>query len=301
MLSKGHAVAALASIYAELGYFDVRCWRTRGRTPASSTAIPGRSCRASRSRPVRWARGFGVAQGFAIAGRMSPRFDAYCVCGDGELQEGPIWEAVMFAGQKHLDNLCVMVDRNNGQLDMANRMVFPMPELEAVFASFNWEVASVDATQYDGIYAALERFRFGPRNGKPTAIICHGMKGHGALSDFLNKHKVTVPDRADRAGDGAAGGAARRPGRRVRRSSTTVSPACPTAARCRTTLVEPAARCTSTSTRPRRCAVAVPVIGPVVTIRVPPRDKRIQLRRRATAEARSTRSSTRPATSSRRR
>ena len=48
-------------------------------------------------------------------------------------RKGPIWEAVMFAGQKHLDNLCVMVDRNNGQLDMANRMVFPMPDLEAVF------------------------------------------------------------------------------------------------------------------------------------------------------------------------
>jgi transketolase C-terminal domain/subunit len=87
-----------------------------------------------------------------------------------------------------------MVDRNNGQLDLANRMVFPMPELERVFASFDWRVHSVDATQYDGVYAALEQFRFGPRTGKPTAIICHGTKGHGALSDFLNKHKVTVPD-----------------------------------------------------------------------------------------------------------
>jgi transketolase C-terminal domain/subunit len=87
-----------------------------------------------------------------------------------------------------------MVDRNNGQLDLANRMVFPMPELEAVFASFGWLVHSVDATSYDGIYAALEAFRFGPRNGRPTAIICHGTKGYGALSDFLNKHKVTVPD-----------------------------------------------------------------------------------------------------------
>jgi transketolase C-terminal domain/subunit len=63
-----------------------------------------------------------------------------------------------------------------------------------VFASFGWQVHSVDATQYEGMYAALEAFRFGPRNGKPTAIICHGTKGHGALSDFLNKHKVTVPD-----------------------------------------------------------------------------------------------------------
>jgi transketolase len=101
----------------------------------------------------------------------------------------------MFAGQKHLDNLCVMIDRNNGQLDLANRMILPMPDLEAVFRSFNWEVHSVDSTQYNGLYAALEQFRFGPRNGKPTVIICHATKGHGALSDFLNKHKVTVPDR----------------------------------------------------------------------------------------------------------
>ena len=114
--------------------------------------------------------------------------------GDGELQEGPIWEAVMFAGQKHLDNLCVLVDRNNGQLDISSRMVFPMPKLEAVFESFDWKVHSVDATSYDGVYAALEAFRFGPRNGKPTAIICHSTKGHGALSDFLNKHKVVVAE-----------------------------------------------------------------------------------------------------------
>src|SRR5439155_10753118 len=87
-----------------------------------------------------------------------------------------------------------MVDRNNGQLDIANRMVFPMPELERVFASFDWQVHSVDATQYDGVCAALEAFRFGPRNGRPTAIICHSTKGHGAFSDFLNKHKVTVND-----------------------------------------------------------------------------------------------------------
>ena len=100
----------------------------------------------------------------------------------------------MYAGQKHLDNLCVMVDHNQGQLDLANRMVFPMPHLEPVFSSFGWQVDSVDATRYDGMYTALERFRSRPRNGKPTAIICHTTKGHGALSDFLNKHKVTVPE-----------------------------------------------------------------------------------------------------------
>ena len=194
VLSKGHAVAALAAIYAELGYFDTSVLHNSRSFESILNGHPGPILPGIHLATGPMGQGLSVAQGFAIAGRMSPRFDTYCLTGDGELQEGPIWEAIMYAGQKHLDNLCVLVDRNNGQLDIANRMVFPMPELERVFAAFDWEVESVDATQYAGVYAALERFRFGPRNGKPTAIICHGMKGHGALSDFLNKHKVTVPD-----------------------------------------------------------------------------------------------------------
>jgi transketolase len=194
VLSKGHAVAALASIYVELGYFDRSILRNSRSFESILNGHPGPLLPGIHVATGPMGQGFSVAQGFAIAGRTAPRFDSYCLTGDGELQEGPIWEAVMYAGQKHLDNLCVLVDRNNGQLDIANRMVFPMPELERVFAAFDWQVHSVDATQYDGVYAALEVFRFGPRNGKPTAIICHGMKGHGALSDFLNKHKVTVPD-----------------------------------------------------------------------------------------------------------
>ncbi len=195
VLSKGHAVAALASIYTEMGYFDRSVLRNSRSFASILNGHPGPVLPGIQIATGPMGQGLSVAQGFAIAGRVSPRFDTYALCGDGEMQEGPIWEAVMFAGQKHLDNLCVMIDRNNGQLDMANRMIFPMPDLDAVFRSFNWEVHSVDATQYNGLYAALEQFRFGPRNGKPTAIICHGTKGHGALSDFLNKHKVTVPDR----------------------------------------------------------------------------------------------------------
>ncbi len=194
VLSKGHAVAALASVYAELGYFDRGVLRNSRSYHSILNGHPGPLLPGIQVATGPMGQGLGVAQGFAIAGRVSPRFDSYALTGDGELQEGPIWEAVMYAGQKHLDNLCVMVDRNNGQLDLANRMVFPMPDLGPVFESFGWQVYSVDATQYDGIYAALERFRYGQRNGKPTAIICNAIKGQGALSDFLNKHKVTVPD-----------------------------------------------------------------------------------------------------------
>jgi transketolase len=146
-LSKGHAVAALAAIYAELGFFDTRVLR-RSRSYASIlNGHPGPLLPGVHLATGPMGQGFSVAQGFAIAGKSSPRFDSYCLTGDGELQEGTIWEAVMYAGQKHLDNLCLLVDRNDGQLDIANRMVFPMPELERVFASFDWEVQRVDATQ----------------------------------------------------------------------------------------------------------------------------------------------------------
>jgi transketolase len=193
-LSKGHAVAALASIYAELGYFDRAILKNSRSWESILNGHPGPVLPGIHIATGPMGQGCGVAQGFAIAGRISPRFDSYCMVGDGELQEGPIWEAVMYSGQSHLDNFCVLVDRNNGQLDIHNRMVYPMPQLDRVFESFNWQVHSVDATQLDGVYAALEKFRFGPRNGRPTAIICNSTKGYGAFTDFMNKHKVTMPD-----------------------------------------------------------------------------------------------------------
>jgi transketolase len=193
-LSKGHAVAALASIYAELGYFDRKTLKNSRSFASILNGHPGPILPGVHIATGPMGQGFGVAQGFAIAGHSSPRFDSYCMTGDGELQEGPIWEAVMYAGQNHLDNLCVLVDRNNGQLDLHTRMIFPMPDLEAVFRSFGWLAYTVDATQYDGVVTALKKFRFGSRNGMPTAIICNSKKGFGSFSDFLNKHKVTMPD-----------------------------------------------------------------------------------------------------------
>jgi transketolase len=195
VLSKGHAVATLASIYAELGYFDHEVLRNSRSYESILNGHPGPVLPGVQVATGPMGQGFSVAQGFAIAGRTSPHFDSYCMTGDGELQEGSIWEAVMYAGAKHLDNLCLLVDQNNGQLDIASHMVFPMPHLESVFDSFGWRVHSADATQYDGVYAALEQFKYSPRNGKPTAIICHSTKGHGAFSDFLNKHKVAVGDK----------------------------------------------------------------------------------------------------------
>jgi transketolase len=192
-LSKGHAVAAMAAIYADLGYFDTSVLRNSRSYESILNGHPGPILPGVHIATGPMGQGIGVAQGFAIAARSEPRFNSYCMVGDGELQEGSVWEAVMYAGQHHLDNLCVLVDRNQGQLDIHTKTVYPMPDFATVFRAFGWEACDVDATQYDGVVAALERFRLGERNGRPMAIVCHTTKGYGAFSDFFDKHKVTTP------------------------------------------------------------------------------------------------------------
>lgn len=194
VLSKGHAVASLAAIYAELGFFGREVLHNSRSYRSILNGHPGPVLPGVHLATGPMGQGLMVAGGFAIAGRTSPRFDCYCLCGDGELQEGTIWEAVMYAGQNHLDNLCVLVDRNHGQLDTFDRMVFPMPELEPVFRAFGWNACTVDATGYEAVYAALEEFKLRPRNGRPTAIVCKASKGQGAFSDFLNRHKVAATE-----------------------------------------------------------------------------------------------------------
>jgi len=194
VLSKGHAVAPLASIYAELGYFDRAVLRNSRSYESILNGHPGPILPGVHISTGPLGQGLGVAQGFALIGKNSPRFDTYCLAGDGELQEGLIWEAVMYSAHKRLDNLCVLVDQNNGQLDIVDRLIFPLPDLESVFRAFGWQAHSVDATQYEAVYSALREFKYGPRNSKPTAIICHTTKGHGGFSNFMNRHKVEVPD-----------------------------------------------------------------------------------------------------------
>lgn len=190
-LSKGHAVAALASIYADLGYFDASVLRNSRSYDSILNGHPGPVLPGIHIATGPMGQGIGVAQGFAIAGRSEPRFKSYCMVGDGELQEGSVWEAVMYAGQHHLDNLCVLIDRNYGQLDIHTKNIYPMPDFGNVFRAYGWQAIDVDATQYEGVITALEVFRYGSHDGKPTAIVCNTTKGYGALSDFFNRHKVT--------------------------------------------------------------------------------------------------------------
>ena len=273
-LSKGHAVAALASIYAELGYFDESVLRKSRSFDSILNGHPGPILPGVHIATGPMGQGIGVAGGFAIAGRTSPRFDSFCMVGDGELQEGSVWETIMYAGQNHLDNLCVLVDRNNGQLDIHNRTVFPMPQLDGVFRSFGWNTHSVDATQYDGVYEALHSFRSGPRDGRPTAIICNTTKGFGAFSDFMNKHKVTANEAI------LVQELALQAEQRAHRATELITflaelNLTPDGQAIRDTLLE-AATAMHLDINTAGEGTAESVVGPVLTERVPPRDKQIR-------------------------
>jgi transketolase len=193
-LSKGHAVATLASIYADLGYFDEQILKNSRALPSILNGHPGPILPGIHIATGPLGQGVGVCQGFALIGQEDPQYDVFCVCSDGEFQEGPVWEALNYSAFKHLDNLCLLVDHNYGQLDNPHQLIVPFADLAESIRSFGWRVESIDATRYDPIVESLSRFRSRVRDGRPTAIVCNTSKGHGGLSSFMTGHKVTIPD-----------------------------------------------------------------------------------------------------------
>jgi transketolase len=194
VLSKGHAVAAMASIYADLGYFPESYLKNSRGHNSLLNGHPGPILPGVHVATGPLGEGIGVAQGFALAARCGNSFDVYSMVGDGELQEGLPWEAIMHSGAKRLDNFCVLLDKNEGQLDTVKCLHYPMGGLGKAFESFGWDVYDVDATQYEPVLAALVKFKYGKRNGRPTVIICNSNKGQGGLSSFMIGHKVEFTD-----------------------------------------------------------------------------------------------------------
>ncbi|MFQ3620693.1 MAG: hypothetical protein SNJ78_07090, partial [Spirochaetales bacterium] len=194
VLSKGHAVATLASIYADLGYFPQEVLKNSRSHASILNGHPGPILPGVHTATGPLGQGIGFAQGLALASRCEIGYDVFALAGDGELQEGIVWEAVMYSAAKHLDNLCVLVDKNEGQLDTPKNLLYPMNWIETAFESFGWKVYSVDATKYEPVLQALREFKEGPRTGKPTVIICNTRKGFGGFSSFMVNHKVELPD-----------------------------------------------------------------------------------------------------------
>ena len=179
VLSKGHTAPGLYSALANRGYFPVEDLLTLRHTGSylqghpDMKHIPGVDMSSGSL-----GQGLSAACGMALAGKMKQQdYRVYALCGDGEIEEGQIWEAAMFAGFRKLDNLCVIVDNNNLQIDgPIDEVCSPYP-IDKRFESFNFHVINIDGNDFDEIKRAFDEAR--ATKGMPTAIIAHTVKGKG--------------------------------------------------------------------------------------------------------------------------
>ncbi|MFR1639649.1 MAG: transketolase [Eggerthellaceae bacterium] len=167
---------ALYAALAQASYFHARSWRpcAAGHAPAAIRLEPGASVEVSRARSAELIRHCGAAAGLswtASRGRCSR-------VGDGECQEGQVWEAAMFAAHRGLDNLVAIVDRNGLQIDGRTCDVCDPGDLGAKFAAFGWDVAEVDGHDLPALVDALSSAK-ADRAGRPHALIARTVKGKG--------------------------------------------------------------------------------------------------------------------------
>lgn len=179
VLSKGHTAPGLYSALANRGYFPVEDLLTLRHTGSylqghpDMKHIPGVDMSSGSL-----GQGLSCAAGMALAGKLSGKdYRVYALCGDGEIEEGQIWEAAMFSGFRKLDNLCVIVDNNNLQIDGAiDEVCSPYP-IDEKFAAFHFHVINIDGNDFDEIRKAFDEAR--ATKGMPTAIIARTLKGKG--------------------------------------------------------------------------------------------------------------------------
>lgn len=186
VLSKGHAAPALYAALAEAGYFpkeDMMMLRRLGshlQGHPDSKATPGVDvCTGSLGQGLSMANG--MALGLKVDGRANR---VYALLGDGELQEGQVWEAAMAAAHYKLDNLCAMVDANNLQIDGDVAKVMNVAPITDKFSAFGWHVLDIDGHDLGAIVDALDAAE--TVKGKPTVIVARTVKGKG-VSFFENK------------------------------------------------------------------------------------------------------------------
>ena len=177
VLSKGHTAPGLYSVLAQRGYFPVEDLKTLRHTGSylqghpDMNHIPGVDMSSGSL-----GQGISAAVGMAIAGKLdNADYRVYTLLGDGEIQEGQVWEAAMLAAHKKLDNLVVIVDNNNLQIDGAIDEVNSPYPIDKKFEAFNFHVINIDGNDFDQIDAAFKEAK--TVKGCPTAIIAKTIKG----------------------------------------------------------------------------------------------------------------------------
>ena len=179
ILSKGHVAPVLYSVLARKGFFPVEELGTlrklgsilQGHPHKKST--PGLDCSSGSL-----GQGLSIANGLAIGFKKQGKANrVYCLLGDGELQEGQIWEAVMTAAQNRLDNLCAIVDYNHVQLDGTTEQIKDLGDLAAKWHDFGWNVIQLNGHDMNQILKAYDMAA--AYKGKPSVLIADTVKGKG--------------------------------------------------------------------------------------------------------------------------
>lgn len=179
VLSKGHVAPGYYSTLAHRGYFPVEDLKTLRHVGSylqghpDMKHIPGVDMSSGSL-----GQGVSAAVGMALSAKMSNKdYRVYALTGDGELQEGQIWEAAMFAGHRNLDNLVVIVDNNNLQIDGCISDVCSPYPIDKKFEAFNFHVINAEGNDFDSLEAAFKEAR--ETKGKPSVIIAKTVKGKG--------------------------------------------------------------------------------------------------------------------------
>ncbi|MGI6357449.1 MAG: transketolase [Bacillota bacterium] len=179
VLSKGHAAPVLYSVLARSGYFPVeelltlRKFGSRLQGHPNMLVLPGLD-----NSSGSLGQGLSQANGMALAGRLNGQdFRVYCLLGDGELQEGQVWEAAMTAAHRKLDNVCALVDYNNLQIDGYVSDVKGVHPLVEKWQAFNWHTIEIDGHDISQVLTAYEEAA--QTKGKPSVIIARTIKGKG--------------------------------------------------------------------------------------------------------------------------
>ena len=179
VLSKGHTAPGLYSALANRGYFPVEDLTTLRKL---GSYLQGHPCMQETPgvdmSSGSLGQGISAAVGMALAAKLDNKdYRVYTLLGDGEIQEGQVWEAAMFAGARKLDNLVVIVDNNGLQIDGKVEDVCSVYPIDKKFEAFNFQVINIDGHNFDEIRAAMEKAK--ATKGMPTAIIMKTVKGKG--------------------------------------------------------------------------------------------------------------------------
>lgn len=179
VLSKGHTAPGLYAALAYRGFFPVEDLATLRHTGSYLQGHPDMKCVPGVDMSTgSLGQGLSTAVGMALAARMDKKdYRVYALCGDGEIQEGQIWEAAMFAGHRRLDNLVVIIDHNKLQIDGRVEDVCSPYPIDEKFKAFNFHTITIDGHNFDEIDAAFKEAK--ETKHMPTAIIANTIKGKG--------------------------------------------------------------------------------------------------------------------------